>query len=51
MKRVEGKVSSVTGGALEIGRATCLLLSKEGVKVAVTDILDNEGKELVDEIK
>ncbi len=51
MKRVEGKVSIVTGGALGIGRATCLLLSKEGSKVAVTDILDNEGKELVDEIK
>lgn len=51
MKRVEGKVSIVTGGALGIGRATCLLLAKEGSKVAVTDILDNEGQKVVSEIK
>jgi len=51
MKRVEGKVSIVTGGALGIGRAVCLLLAKEGSKVAVTDILDNKGQELVNEIK
>ena len=51
MGRVEGKVAIVTGGALGIGRAICLLLAKEGAKVAVTDVLDKEGKEVVDEIK
>ena len=51
MGRVEGKVAIVTGGALGIGRTTCLLLAKEGAKVAVTDVLDREGKEVVDEIK
>lgn len=51
MKRVAGKVAIVTGGALGIGRATSLLLAKEGAKVAVTDILDKQGKELVDEIR
>jgi len=50
MKRVENKVVIVTGGGLGIGRETCLLLAKEGAKVAVTDILDKEGQELVEEI-
>jgi len=51
MGRVEGKVAIVTGGALGIGKASCLLLAKEGAKVAVTDILDKEGQEVVKEIK
>jgi NAD(P)-dependent dehydrogenase (short-subunit alcohol dehydrogenase family) len=51
MKRVEGKVAIVTGGALGIGRAVCLELAKEGAKVAVTDIADNEGQKVVNEIK
>lgn len=50
MKRVENKVVVVTGGALGIGRETCILLAKEHAKVAVTDILDQEGEELVAEI-
>jgi NAD(P)-dependent dehydrogenase (short-subunit alcohol dehydrogenase family) len=50
MKRVENKVVIVTGGALGIGRETCLLLAKEGAKVAVTDVLDKEGKKLAEEI-
>ncbi|MGM0630189.1 MAG: SDR family NAD(P)-dependent oxidoreductase [Pseudomonadota bacterium] len=51
MKRVEGKVAIVTGGALGIGRAVCLELAREGAKVAVTDIADDEGRKVVDEIK
>lgn len=50
MKRVENKVVIVTGGALGIGRETCILLAKEGAQVAVTDLLDKEGQELADEI-
>ncbi len=51
MKRAEEKVVVVTGGALGIGRETCILLAKEGAKVAVTDILDQEGQALVQEIE
>src|SRR6187455_1313321 len=50
MNRVENKVAVVTGGSLGIGRAACILLAKEGAKVAVTDILDIEGISLVSEI-
>lgn len=51
MNRVEGKVAIVTGGALGIGRATCLLLAKEGAKVAVTDVIDGAGEKVVEEIE
>ena len=50
MKRAENKVVIVTGGASGIGRATCLLLAKEGAKVAVTDLADKKGQDVVDEI-
>lgn len=50
MERVKNKVVIVTGGALGIGRETCVLLAKEGATVAVTDILDKEGEQLAREI-
>jgi len=51
LDRVKGKVAVITGGAEGVGRADCLLLAKEGAKVAVTDINDSPGKEVVSEIK
>ena len=45
--RVKGKVALVTGGASGIGRASALLLAKEGAAVAVTDIQDDAGKDVV----
>jgi NAD(P)-dependent dehydrogenase (short-subunit alcohol dehydrogenase family) len=51
MKRVEGKVAVITGGVLGIGRATSLLLAKEGAKVAVVDLKDEEGQNVIDEIE
>jgi len=40
----------MTGGALGIGAAGCRQLAAEGAAVAITDILDDEGKKLKDEI-
>ncbi len=51
MNRVLKKTAVVTGGGLGIGRATCLLLAKEGAKVAVVDILDEAGQSCVEEIR
>ncbi|MDZ7719296.1 MAG: glucose 1-dehydrogenase [Balneolaceae bacterium] len=51
MKRVEGKVAVVTGGSSGIGKASCQILAKEGAKVAVTDIDDEKGKKVVEEIE
>lgn len=35
MKGLKGKVAVVTGGARDLGRATCIRLAQEGVKVVV----------------
>lgn len=51
MKRVAGKVAIVTGGSLGIGRAACLALAAEGAAVAVTDIKDADGQDLVELIR
>lgn len=40
MNRVKDKVAIVTGGAMGIDAATCMLLAREGAKVAVTDLED-----------
>lgn len=47
MNRVLSKVIIVTGGASGIGEATCHLLAKEGATIALVDIDDNAGKEVV----
>ncbi|MCF3974692.1 SDR family NAD(P)-dependent oxidoreductase [Paracoccus salsus] len=50
MKRLEGKTCIVTGGALGIGKATCLRLASEGARVAVTDIADDDAKAVCEAI-
>lgn len=51
MKRLENKVVLMTGGSLGIGREGCKKLAQEGATVAITDIADDEGEELKQEIE
>ncbi|CAN5842168.1 glucose 1-dehydrogenase [soil metagenome] len=51
MNRVKDKVAIVTGGALGLGRSDSLLLAREGAAVVVTDVLEKEGGEVVEQIK
>jgi NAD(P)-dependent dehydrogenase (short-subunit alcohol dehydrogenase family) len=51
MGRVEGKVAIVTGGASGLGKASCLMLAREGAKVAVADINDKAGRKVASEIE
>ncbi|MEZ5666462.1 MAG: SDR family NAD(P)-dependent oxidoreductase [Alphaproteobacteria bacterium] len=44
-------IALVTGGAIGIGRATCLALGRAGYHVVVTDILELEGKETADAVR
>jgi NAD(P)-dependent dehydrogenase (short-subunit alcohol dehydrogenase family) len=50
MKRVQNKVALVTGGGLGLGRASAMLLAREGAKVMVTDLKEQEGRAVADEI-
>ncbi len=49
--QVQGKVALVTGGASGIGEAVSELLAREGASVAVTDVDDFKGPEVVARIK
>lgn len=44
MSRLRGKVAIVTGGAMGIGAACARRLAEEGARVAITDVLDEDGR-------
>ncbi len=48
--RVAGKMAFITGAASGLGRASSIMLAKEGAKVAVSDINAEGAKAVADEI-
>jgi len=51
MGQLTNKVAIITGAASGIGKETALLFAKEGAKVVVSDINEEAGQQVVDEIK
>ena len=50
MGRLEGKVAIITGGATGLGRADATALVREGARVVVTDVNEDEGSRVATEL-
>lgn len=50
MSRLDGKVAFISGGARGMGAAEARLFAKEGARVAIGDVLDDEGRRVEAEI-
>jgi 3alpha(or 20beta)-hydroxysteroid dehydrogenase len=50
MTQLAGKVAIVTGGARGMGEATVRLLVEQGAKVLISDVLDEPGQALAEEL-
>jgi 3(or 17)beta-hydroxysteroid dehydrogenase len=50
MDRVKNKVALITGGSLGLGACAAELLAREGAKIVVTDVRDEEGEEIAAKI-
>lgn len=51
MKSVEKKVAIITGAGSGIGKAAALLFAEQGAKVVVSDIVEKNGTQTVEEIR
>ena len=51
MNRLIDKVAVITGAAVGLGRATAIRMAEEGASVAILDVLDAEGRELVETLR
>ena len=51
MNRLAGKVAIITGAAVGIGRAIAQRMAEEGARVALLDVLENEGRAAESELR
>lgn len=51
MDRVKNKVAIVTGGASGLGKSSAILLAREGAKIVITDVDEENGNKVVQDIK
>jgi NAD(P)-dependent dehydrogenase (short-subunit alcohol dehydrogenase family) len=49
--RLAGKVAIITGAASGMGAATACRFAREGAKVVVADVLEDEGRQVVESIR
>ena len=48
--RLAGKVALITGGASGMGQSEAMIFAREGARVVVGDLLEVEGRQVVDKI-